>query len=94
MPLSVTALDDDRTVSAAVVDAVAEAKGVSPTEVHPPLHRVVDADALNRLFRSKQDAPAGTPRVTFSYAGHEVTVRGRNEVVVRSETDGERETVE
>ena len=94
MPLSVTALDDDRTVSAAVVDAVSEAKGVSPTEVHPPLHRVVDADALNRLFQSKEYAPGEEPRVSFYYAGHEVTVRGRGDVVVRPETDDERENTE
>lgn len=94
MPLSVTDLDDDRTVSAAVVDAVAEAKGVSPTEVRPPLHRVVDADALNQLFQSNRDAPGEEPRVSFCYAGYEVTVRGQGEVVVRPETDGERENVE
>lgn len=94
MPVSVTALEDDRSVSMAVVDAVAEAKDVSSTEVQPPLHRVVDADALNQLFRSEQVLSSGAPRVSFTYAGYEVTVRGRDEVVVRPETDAEREDVE
>lgn len=94
MPTSVTALDDDRNVSTAVVDAVADAKGISPTEIRPPLHRVVDADALNHLFQSKRYAPGEEPRVSFCYAGYEITVHGRGEVVVRPETDGDCENAE
>jgi hypothetical protein len=36
----------------AVVTAVAEAKGVDPMELEPPLASVIDPDALNSLFRT------------------------------------------
>jgi hypothetical protein len=54
----------------------------------------VDADALNKLFQSKEDAPTGDPRVSFSYAGYRITIRSRGEVVLRSETDAERQHAE
>lgn len=90
MPVSVTPLEDDQNVSMAVVDAVAEAKNVSPTEIQPPLYRVIDTDALNQLFRPDADARASDPRASFRYAGYEITVCGRGEVAIQPEADDER----
>lgn len=65
---------DSRSISTAVVSAVAEATGAEPTELEP-LYSVVDPDALEALFR-----PVGAPsvpsprRVEFEYCGCEVTV--------------------
>lgn len=66
--------DAAREPSEAVVMAVAERKGVGPTEV-PPLHDVIDPDALDDVFRGRRSG-----RVTFEYAGYEVTVSGRRDV--------------
>ena len=86
MTVSRTAIDGGRSVSTVVVEAVAESMGVSPLELDPPLHRVVDPDALDDLFRPSR-AATESPRVSFTYAGHEVTVHGRGDVEVRPEAE-------
>jgi len=58
----------------AVVDAVAEAAGVEPTDLRP-LFEFVDPDAL--------DSVAADATVRFGYAGYSVTVSA-DAVVVRS----------
>jgi hypothetical protein len=89
MPDSRAVLDADRNVSAAVVEAVAEAEGVSPMELQPPLHYSVDVDALDELFRPEKNATGGNLIISFVYAGYEVTVRDGEIVVVRAIDDGE-----
>ena len=83
MPVSRSALSDGRNVSTAVVEAVAEAEGVSPTEMEPPLHRAIDPDALNELFGPKRSSPDSEFRVSFTYSGYEITVRGPGQIEVR-----------
>lgn len=71
--------------SRAVIEAVAEAEGVSPAEIRPPayqsLHAAVDPEALDALFAMRSD---GTPRpggaVTFPFCGYEVTVAAGGDV--------------
>jgi hypothetical protein len=89
MPDSRAVLDADRNVSAAVVEAVAEAEGVSPMELQPPLHYSVDVDALDELFRPRRNAGDGNPVISFVYAGYVVTVREGEIIVVREIDDGE-----
>ena len=67
---------EDATASEAVVAAVADSVGADPTEI-PSLYDAVDPDALNALFA---DGRPGS--VSFEYAGHEVTVCGRDQVTV------------
>lgn len=55
-------------ISFAVIEAVAEAKGVDSTELNPPLADIIDPDALESLFRSD------TGEVRFTYHDCEVTV--------------------
>jgi hypothetical protein len=55
--------------SQAVVEAVADHRGVAVEELRDPLYDVVDPDALDDLFRD------GTGRVAFEYLGYDVTVR-------------------
>lgn len=90
MPVSRTALSDGRTVSTAVVEAVAEAEGVSPTEIDTPLHRAIDPEALNRLFRTDRSS-GGDPRVSFDYTGYEITVFGPKRIRVRPTDERESE---
>lgn len=64
--------------STAVVEAVASAKGVDEVDL-PPLNDAVDPDALNALFKPRDD-PEGL--VTFTYADCEVTVFSNDRVDV------------
>lgn len=57
-----------------IVDAVAAAEDVSPTELEPRLGEVIDADALNKLVDG-HPAANGDVRVSFTYGDHVVTVR-------------------
>ncbi|QLG64309.1 HalOD1 output domain-containing protein [Halorarum salinum] len=76
---------DDESVAEAVVRTVSEATGVEPTSVEP-LNSVVDADALNALFRPRLNGEKRTGGgVFFLLDGCEVTVHGDGEVVVRPE---------
>lgn len=58
----------------AIIHAVAEAEGISPTRLDPPLDDVIDPDTLDRRFAPTRDG-AGAPEghVVFPYRGHEVT---------------------
>jgi hypothetical protein len=66
----------ERHVATNVAFAVAEAKGVDVDELQP-LEDVVDADALNKLFRRdhrRRGNASGLPTVTFGYAGRRVEI--------------------
>src|SRR6056297_3251517 len=54
-------------ISMAVVEAVAESSGTDPLDLTPPLSSVIDADALDRLYRQGADV-----EVQFEYNGHAV----------------------
>lgn len=72
--------------SAAVVEAVARAEGVDPTEIERPLYEVVDPDALDDLFSSRHvHSPASGIRVSFTYYGYEIQVRGDGDVTLERE---------
>jgi len=74
--------DEETDLSIAVVEAVAEAKGVEPTEMGATLYDAVDPDALDRLFTDHGgDGLAG--RVVFELGVHEVTVQSNGDVLVR-----------
>lgn len=68
-------------LSQRVIETVAEAESVDPTEL-TPLFSVVDPDVLDTLFRPQRKAgevPDATAEVRFSYHGYEVraTAAGR-----------------
>lgn len=65
-------------VTTAVVEAVAQAKGVSPTDLEP-LYTAVDPDALDGLLASQTATPL---TVEFSYAGRRVRVANDGTVTV------------
>lgn len=86
-----SALHEPTTASEAVVDAVADEKGVSPTDVRPPLYAVIDPDALDEIVSSMNRFSDDSPgHVTFSYAGYEVTVSADGDVSL-AEDDAESE---
>ncbi|WP_167837337.1 HalOD1 output domain-containing protein [Halosimplex halophilum] len=69
-------------LSIAVVEAVAEAKGVAPTEMEETLYDAVDPDALDRLFTDRETGELAG-RVVFELEAHEVTVQSNGDVLVR-----------
>ena len=66
-----------------VIDAVADANGVDPTELEP-LYDTIDPEALDALFKPGVDG-----MITFTYEGHDVVVRGD----ANPEVDGTRVAV-
>jgi hypothetical protein len=67
----------------AVIEALAEAKGVSPLEMDEPLYDSVDVEALGQLFDTDTDGPVDG-RVVFTVDGYEVTVTASDDVYVSS----------
>ena len=63
----------DRSVSTAILEAVAEKAAVDPTAL-PPLYERVDVDALEELFQPTVEGGNRTGTVEFQYYGHDITV--------------------
>jgi hypothetical protein len=66
-----------------VVNTVADARGVDPLNLEPPLYEAIDPDALERI------ATAHDSSVAFTMAGYRVIVHGSDRVVVCSEDGSE-----
>ncbi|WP_135820177.1 HalOD1 output domain-containing protein [Halostella litorea] len=65
-----------------VVESVAEAEGVDPVDLTPPLNDVVDLDALDALFAPVGGVPRAVGRVEFRYDGYVVVVEADGSVTV------------
>lgn len=61
-------IDGDKPFSLAVVECVSEIDDEEP-ETRPPLHEAIDPEALNNLFRDRNNG-----EVTFTYLDYEITV--------------------
>ena len=57
-----------------ILTQVASSEGVSPTDLEPPLHDVIDPEALDRLVESSGRASGGRV-VTIELPYREYTVR-------------------
>lgn len=57
-----------------VISAVAAADDVDPKALDPPLHDVLDVEALDRLLDWASDHRDNALVVSFEYAGYQVTV--------------------
>ncbi|WP_254861978.1 HalOD1 output domain-containing protein [Halovivax gelatinilyticus] len=60
----------ESSVTQTVVESVAEAEGIDPLELSPPLYDVVDTEALETLFADKK----GLGKIIFNYKTFEVSV--------------------
>lgn len=72
----------ERDVSDAVVEKVAAAEGVAPTELDTRLYDVVEPEALNDLFQRDEDGPTTEGVVSFRFHGYEVSVHSDSSVDV------------
>ena len=65
--------------SHSIVTQVATAEGVSPTALEPPLHAVIDPDALESIVESGDE----TLTIEFGYRDQTVSVDGTGSVTVQ-----------
>lgn len=65
-------------LSMAIVTAVADIADVDPTDMEP-LYDQIDPESLDRLF----DTPVSDVGVSFTFHGHEVTVKQHGYIVVQ-----------
>ncbi|WP_408959375.1 HalOD1 output domain-containing protein [Natrinema sp. 74] len=70
-----------RSVSVAVVTAVAARRDVDPIEL-PPLYEWLDPDALDALFAPMQRGGSRSGHLEFTYDGHEITVDCTDEMSI------------
>ncbi|ELY90756.1 HalOD1 output domain-containing protein [Natrialba taiwanensis] len=79
-----------------ILQQIATAEGVEPTELEPPLYNVIDPDALDALVQSMADRtntdfetqtkPARS-KIEFTYCGYTVRVDETGRVDVRPTAD-------
>jgi hypothetical protein len=75
-------LNDNETPSIAVVTTVANIAN-QPAEEMDPLTETIDADALDKLFKSTKNEP---PEIlTFNYSGYRVTMTPREILIYQLE---------
>lgn len=71
-------------ITQAVFDTLDRIPGFDPTDVDQTLYEAVDPDALGAVFCETKDSDRSAGRITFPFAGYELTVTAGGEVVVRS----------
>ena len=65
-----------RSPSLRIVETVANAEGIDPVELEPPLYDAVDPNAIDDLFAATTTSnPSRNGRLNFRYRGYDVTVR-------------------
>ncbi|THE65666.1 hypothetical protein D8Y22_05650 [Salinadaptatus halalkaliphilus] len=79
-----TEIPEEKRVSQTVVEAVAEAEGVRPVELTPPLYDAIDPEALDRLF----DDSLTVGKVIFNYNDCEISVFSDGYVAVEKQYHG------
>lgn len=72
----------EQNVSERIVETVAEAEGVAPTELDPCLYDVIDPDALNELFQQQEAGLTTDGIISFTYHGYTVVVSSDSTVEI------------
>lgn len=83
--------EDERrpeSLTRAVLLAVADRDGTDPSELEPPLHHVVDPEALNSVFAAtSRGRPRSGGQIGFVYRGYEITAHSDGRVRVRDPSE-------
>lgn len=80
--------DPDQPLSVAVISAIAAQSDldmVAVADEFEPLYNVIDPTALDSLFDSSTELDRAGGSVTFTYAGHTITVDTTGRVVLDDE---------
>lgn len=75
---------DDIRPSTAIIEHIADQTDQDPLDM-PPLHRSIDADALDELLTHASAASSSDVEITFSYDGFDVTVSSDGQIDLVSE---------
>ncbi len=77
-------LTGPQSLSTTVTVAVADVAGVEPSDIPEQLYDVIDPEALDKLFKPRDDGVARRGgRLSFSLYGHHVTIRGDGTITVQ-----------
>lgn len=79
---------DDLDLTTTIVAAVSEVAGTDPLEGSEVLYDCVDPDALDRLFRDREETASAVNRVEFDLRGCRVEVRADGQHVIYAPVDG------
>lgn len=74
----------DRDITQVVFDTLDQVPGFDPDDVDQTLYEAVDPDALEAVFSATRSSDRSVGRITFPFAGYELTVTADGEVVVRN----------
>ncbi|WP_226479130.1 HalOD1 output domain-containing protein [Natrinema amylolyticum] len=75
-------MSEGEAISLKVVEEVADREEIDPAELQPPLHTVIDTEALDTLFRSTPTTARGDGTIEFEYRGYKIQVDGSGEVQI------------
>lgn len=85
--------EQDGELTAAIIFAIAEAKGVSPDKVKsPPLYEVIDVPAIESSLlssRTQGDSHQGTGTIQFCYTDNLVKIRSDGWIQVYETTESD-----
>lgn len=86
-------LNGNRELTTAIVYAIAEGEGVSPTEIKsPPLYEIVDVPAIESAFFGRDvagDSRQGVGTVEFEYHGYLVKLRSDGWIQISEPTEAD-----
>mgnify|MGYP006307149903 CR=1 FL=1 len=83
--LAAAVVQTTHSISLTVVEEIAKHEEVPPEELRPPLHYVIDTDALDSLFQSVAGEKAPTT-VEFTYNDYIVSIDETGDVDVTVQT--------
>lgn len=72
-----------RNLSLEVIEKIAAQKGVDPIALNPPLHDIIDLEALDAIFDTTTNGRRrGAGSVRFTYDGYEVAVFSNGDIEI------------
>lgn len=81
-PATTSQEKNEQTICRTIVETIADAEGIAPTDLDTRLYDVIEPDALNKLFHQQEDGSATDGVVTFPFEGYTVTVYSDSSVEV------------
>lgn len=73
-------MSEGELTSLKVVEEVAARDGIDPAELQPPLHTVIDTEALDALFKSTPSTPRANGTIKFHYRNYTIQVDSSGEI--------------
>lgn len=73
---------NEQPLSRKIVETVAKAEGIAPTELDTRLYDVIEPEALNNLFQHQEDGSATDRFVSFTFHGYTITVHSDSSVEI------------